>query len=48
MKFHEITGDERPLKIALDWFKDRFEIGTTKVIEVGLLLCHRSDALARM
>ncbi|KAI5829839.1 glycoside hydrolase family 105 protein [Schizophyllum commune Tattone D] len=30
VKFHEITGDERPLKIALDWFKDRFEIGTTK------------------
>lgn len=30
LKFHEITGDEEALRIALSWFKDRFEIGTTK------------------
>ncbi|KAI0080686.1 glycoside hydrolase family 105 protein [Panus rudis PR-1116 ss-1] len=30
LKFHEITGDEEALRIALAWFKDRFEIGTTK------------------
>lgn len=30
MKFHEITGDEEALRISLLWFKDRFEIGTTK------------------
>ncbi|TBU42594.1 glycoside hydrolase family 105 protein [Dichomitus squalens] len=30
LKFHEITGDQRALDIALKWFKDRFEIGTTK------------------
>ncbi|EIN10599.1 glycoside hydrolase family 105 protein [Punctularia strigosozonata HHB-11173 SS5] len=29
-KLHEITGDENALGIALAWFKDRFEIGTTK------------------
>ncbi|KAG6890891.1 hypothetical protein C0995_000848 [Termitomyces sp. Mi166 len=31
LKFYEIMGDERPLKIALSWFKERFAIGTTKV-----------------
>ncbi|KAM5544650.1 hypothetical protein V8D89_001548 [Ganoderma adspersum] len=30
LKFHEITGDQRALDIALKWFKDRFEVGTTK------------------
>lgn len=30
LKFHEITGDEDALRISLAWFKDRFEIGTTK------------------
>ncbi|KAI1783884.1 glycoside hydrolase family 105 protein [Ganoderma leucocontextum] len=30
LKFHEITGDRRALDIALKWFKDRFEVGTTK------------------
>ncbi|KAI0788148.1 hypothetical protein C8Q74DRAFT_1195442 [Fomes fomentarius] len=29
-KFHEITGDQRALDTVLAWFKDRFEIGTTK------------------
>ncbi|KAK0206652.1 glycoside hydrolase family 105 protein [Desarmillaria ectypa] len=29
-KFHEITGDQEALDISLAWFKDRFEIGTTK------------------
>ena len=27
LRFHEITGDQRALEIALKWFKDRFEIG---------------------
>ena len=31
LKFNEITGDQRAQDIALAWFKDRFEIGTTKV-----------------
>lgn len=31
MKLHEITGDKDALNIALAWFRDRFEIGTTKV-----------------
>ena len=31
LKFHEITGDKRALDIALAWFRDRFEVGTTKV-----------------
>ncbi|KAI0749975.1 glycoside hydrolase family 105 protein [Daedaleopsis nitida] len=30
LKFHKITGDARALELALAWFKDRFEIGTTK------------------
>ncbi|TFK55844.1 glycoside hydrolase family 105 protein [Heliocybe sulcata] len=30
VKFHEITSDPEPLRIALAWFKDRFEAGTTK------------------
>ncbi|KAI0321866.1 glycoside hydrolase family 105 protein [Amylostereum chailletii] len=30
LKFHEITGDKEALDIALAWFRDRFEIGTTK------------------
>ncbi|KAF9041129.1 glycoside hydrolase family 105 protein, partial [Hymenopellis radicata] len=30
LKFHEITGDQEALDIALAWFKARFEIGTTK------------------
>ncbi|KIY46851.1 glycoside hydrolase family 105 protein [Fistulina hepatica ATCC 64428] len=29
-KFYQITGDAETLKIMLDWFRDRFEIGTTK------------------
>jgi unsaturated rhamnogalacturonyl hydrolase len=29
-KLHEITGDPEALRIMLDWFKARFEIGTTK------------------
>lgn len=32
-KFHEIAGDQEALDISLAWFKDRFEIGTTKVCE---------------
>ena len=36
LKFHEITGDKRSLDIALAWFKDRFEIGTTKVGSMSL------------
>ena len=27
---HEITGDEEALRVALAWYKDRFEIGTLK------------------
>ncbi|KAL4241421.1 Six-hairpin glycosidase-like superfamily protein [Abortiporus biennis] len=30
LKFYEITDDEVALQIALKWFKDRFEVGTTK------------------
>ncbi|RDB22837.1 Unsaturated rhamnogalacturonyl hydrolase YesR [Hypsizygus marmoreus] len=30
LKFHEITGDEATLKICLNWFHDRFSVGTTK------------------
>ncbi|KAH8106298.1 glycoside hydrolase family 105 protein [Cristinia sonorae] len=30
LKFHEATGDEYPLEVALKWFKERFEVGTTK------------------
>ncbi|KAF7355161.1 Glycoside hydrolase family 105 protein [Mycena sanguinolenta] len=30
LKFHEITGDADALRIALAWFRDRFEVGTTK------------------
>ncbi|KAH0587321.1 hypothetical protein H2248_006122 [Termitomyces sp. 'cryptogamus'] len=30
LKFYEITGDNKSLKIALSWFKERFAIGTTK------------------
>lgn len=30
LKFYEITGDEESLRIAIAWFKDRFEVGTTK------------------
>ncbi|KAF5393941.1 hypothetical protein D9757_000167 [Collybiopsis confluens] len=30
LKLHEITGDKDALDISLAWFKDRFEIGTTK------------------
>jgi hypothetical protein len=30
-KLHEITGDEDSLKIATDWFRDRFNVGTSKV-----------------
>lgn len=29
-KFYEISGDDDSLRIALEWFKARFEIGTTK------------------
>ncbi|KAJ6516067.1 glycoside hydrolase family 105 protein [Mycena sanguinolenta] len=32
LKFHEITGDADALRIALAWFRDRFEVGTTKNI----------------
>jgi len=32
LKFYEITGDKDALAISLSWFKDRFEIGTTKNI----------------
>ncbi|KAJ7368122.1 glycoside hydrolase family 105 protein [Mycena albidolilacea] len=30
LKLHEITGDPDALRISLDWFRDRFEVGTTK------------------
>ncbi|KAK7049642.1 hypothetical protein VNI00_005673 [Paramarasmius palmivorus] len=30
LKFHEISGDQEALDIALSWFRDRFEVGTTK------------------
>ncbi|KAI5117295.1 hypothetical protein M0805_006817 [Coniferiporia weirii] len=30
LKFHEITGDAEALRIALQWFSDRFAVGTTK------------------
>ncbi|EEB99178.1 hypothetical protein MPER_01193, partial [Moniliophthora perniciosa FA553] len=30
LKFHEISGDGDALDTALAWFRDRFEIGTTK------------------
>ncbi|KII95362.1 glycoside hydrolase family 105 protein [Plicaturopsis crispa FD-325 SS-3] len=30
LKFHEITGDNEPLDVALRWFHDRFAVGTTK------------------
>ncbi|KAF9263557.1 glycoside hydrolase family 105 protein [Marasmius fiardii PR-910] len=30
LKFYEVSGDQESLKIALAWFRDRFEIGTTK------------------
>jgi rhamnogalacturonyl hydrolase YesR len=29
-KLHEITGDQEALRVSLKWFKERFEIGTTK------------------
>ncbi|KAJ7283839.1 glycoside hydrolase family 105 protein [Mycena rebaudengoi] len=32
IKFNEITGDPEALQIALAWFRDRFEVGTTKNI----------------
>ena len=32
LKFHEITGDQRALDIALKWFKDRFEVGTRATV----------------
>ncbi|KAJ7095235.1 glycoside hydrolase family 105 protein [Mycena belliarum] len=32
LKFHEITGDAEALRISLAWFRDRFEVGTTKNI----------------
>ncbi|GAV99146.1 glycoside hydrolase family 105 protein [Lentinula edodes] len=31
LKYYEITGDKDALEISLAWFKERFEIGTTKV-----------------
>lgn len=30
-QFYEITGDKAVLQICLDWFRDRFAIGTSKV-----------------
>ncbi|KAJ8086448.1 hypothetical protein PM082_005271 [Marasmius tenuissimus] len=30
LKFHQISNDQDALDIALSWFRDRFEIGTTK------------------
>ena len=30
LKFHEVTGDPSPLQVAIKWFKERFEVGTTK------------------
>ncbi|KAF5388084.1 hypothetical protein D9615_000248 [Tricholomella constricta] len=30
LKFHEITGDENTLKIAMSWFRERLSVGTTK------------------
>ncbi|KAJ3916362.1 glycoside hydrolase family 105 protein [Lentinula edodes] len=30
LKYYEITGDKDALEISLAWFKERFEIGTTK------------------
>ncbi|EPQ59356.1 family 88 glycosyl hydrolase [Gloeophyllum trabeum ATCC 11539] len=30
LKLHQITGDPEPLRIALAWFRDRFDAGTTK------------------
>lgn len=33
LKFHEITRDAEALRICLDWFRDRFAVGTTKVNE---------------
>ncbi|KAI0667467.1 glycoside hydrolase family 105 protein [Trametes maxima] len=30
LKLHEITQKEDPLRIAVKWFQDRFEVGTTK------------------
>lgn len=30
LKFHQITLDESALQIILEWFKNRFEAGTTK------------------
>ncbi|KAJ7228811.1 glycoside hydrolase family 105 protein [Mycena pura] len=32
LKLHEITGDPDALRISLAWFRDRFEVGTTKNI----------------
>lgn len=30
LKFHEATGDDYPIDVALKWFEQRFEAGTTK------------------
>ncbi|KAF8211307.1 glycoside hydrolase family 105 protein [Mycena galopus ATCC 62051] len=32
LKLHEITGDADALRISLNWFRDRFQVGTTKNI----------------
>ncbi|KDR83562.1 hypothetical protein GALMADRAFT_150654 [Galerina marginata CBS 339.88] len=29
-QFHEVTGDQNALEICFDWFRDRFEVGTSK------------------
>jgi len=36
LKFHEVTGDQEALDIMKAWFRDRFNIGTTKVTSCAL------------
>jgi unsaturated rhamnogalacturonyl hydrolase len=36
LKLHEITGDADALQISLAWFRDRFEVGTTKASQTAL------------
>ncbi|KAF8974371.1 glycoside hydrolase family 105 protein [Flammula alnicola] len=46
-KFHEITGDENSLRICLDWFRDRFAVGTSKNVNTMsplLTAAHIHDA----
>jgi len=35
LKLHEITGDADALRISLAWFRDRFEVGTTKASQTA-------------